>query len=184
MRLIFVGPPGVGKGTQCERLVELLAIPHLSTGEILRQAIVEGTQVGRASESYMSQGKLVPDEIVLRIMRQRLDQPDCQNGYLLDGFPRTIVQAKSLDEYLEQRGTPMSCVLELKVDKQHIIERLSVRGRADDRPEIIRERLNRYDEQTAPLIEYYRAQGLLREIDGLGSPDEVFERIRQVLPVS
>jgi adenylate kinase len=182
VRIIFVGPPGVGKGTQSQRLVSHLGIPHLSTGDMLRQAIAEGTDVGRLSESYMSRGQLVPDQIVLQIMGERLDQPDCAKGYLLDGFPRTIVQATALDALLASRGTPLSGVLELQVDKDQIVQRLAGRGRADDHPDIIRHRLEHYIELTAPLLDFYRQRGLLHEVNGMGTPDEVFERIKEVLP--
>jgi adenylate kinase len=181
MRIIFLGPPGVGKGTQAKRLVDYLQIPHLSTGDMLRQAYLDKTEVGVLSHQYMSSGKLVPDPVILEIMGRRLDQNDCQKGCLLDGFPRTLGQARALDEFLSQRGTPLAGVLELKVDQEEIVNRLAGRGREDDRPEIIRERLEHYARQTAPLEDYYRQRGLLHTIDGVGSPDEVFGRIQQVL---
>jgi adenylate kinase len=181
MRIIFLGPPGVGKGTQSKRLVEYLGIPHLSTGDMLRQAFQEKSEVGILSQQYMSSGKLVPDPIILEIMGRRLDQPDCQKGCLLDGFPRTLGQARALDEFLAHRGTPLDGVLELKVNQDEIVNRLAGRGRDDDRPEIIRQRLEHYERQTAPLVDYYRRQGLLHTIDGTGTPDEVFGRIKDTL---
>jgi adenylate kinase len=181
MRIIFLGPPGVGKGTQSKRLVEYLGIPHLSTGDMLRQAYLDKTEVGKLSHQYMSSGKLVPDPVILEIMGRRLDQADCRKGCLLDGFPRTLGQARALDEFLEQRGTPLDGVLELKVDHDEIVSRLAGRGRDDDRPEIIRERLEHYSRQTAPLEDYYRQRGLLHTIDGVGTTEEVFGRIKQVL---
>ena len=181
MRIIFLGPPGVGKGTQSKRLVEYLGIPHLSTGDMLRQAFQEKSEIGILSQQYMSSGKLVPDPIILEIMGRRLDQSDCRNGCLLDGFPRTLGQARALDEFLAHRGTPLGGVLELKVDQDELVDRLAGRGRDDDRPEIIRQRLEHYERQTAPLVDYYQRQGLLHTIDGVGTPDEVFGRIKEVL---
>lgn len=181
MRVIFIGPPGVGKGTQSKRLLEYLDVPHLSTGDMLRQAVADESEIGRLSQEYMSSGKLVPDPIILEIVGQRLSQDDCQRGCLLDGFPRTLAQAKALDEYLDERGMPLSGVLELKVDQDEIVRRLAGRGRADDAPEIIRARLENYARQTQPLLDYYRKRGLLHEVDGIGTPDQVFERIKTVL---
>jgi adenylate kinase len=181
MRIIFLGPPGVGKGTQSKRLVEYLQIPHLSTGDMLRQAYLDKTEVGMLSHQYMSSGKLVPDPVILEIMGRRLDQNDCQKGCLLDGFPRTLGQTRALDEFLAQRGTPLDGVLELKVDEEEIVNRLAGRGRDDDRPEIIRERLEHYARQTAPLVDYYRQRGLLHTINGVGTTEEVFARIKLVL---
>jgi adenylate kinase len=181
MRIIFLGPPGVGKGTQSKRLVDYLKIPHLSTGDMLRQAYQERSEIGILSNQYMSAGKLVPDPVILEIMGRRLNQPDCKNGCLLDGFPRTLGQARALDEFLTQRGMPLDGVLELKVDEEEIVGRLAGRGRQDDHPDIIRERLAHYARQTAPLEDYYRDRGLLHTIDGVGTTDEVFARIKQVL---
>lgn len=181
MRVILFGPPGVGKGTQSKRLVEYLGIPHLSTGEMLRQAIADNTEIGQLSKTCMTTGRLVPDLIVLRLINERLCQPDCQRGYLLDGFPRTLGQAVALDAFLKPQGTPLSAVLQLDVDRDQVVHRLSRRGRADDRPEIIRERLEDYEQKTAPLVYYYQDRGLLHVIDGRGTPDEVFEHIQREL---
>jgi adenylate kinase len=181
MRIVFIGPPGVGKGTQSERLVAHLNIAHLSTGDMLRQARQEQTDVGRQADVFMSSGKLVPDELVLELVGQRLDAPDCRRGYLLDGFPRTLVQAQALDQMLAKRATPLDLVLELTADSQELIKRLAARGRDDDKPDVIRKRLEEYHRRTAPLTDYYRAAGLLERIDGQGTPEEVFARIQTVV---
>jgi len=181
MRLIFIGPPGVGKGTQSKRLLAALGIPHISTGDMLRQAIQEGNEHGRLSQEYLASGKLVPDPVILQMMGERLDRGDCQRGCLFDGFPRTLGQAQALDDFLEERNMPLSGVLALQVDTNELIRRLAGRGRDDDRPEIVRERLEHYQRQTAPLFEYYRKRGLLHTIDGTGTPDEVYDRIDKVL---
>ena len=173
MRLVFVGPPGAGKGTQAEKIVDYLKVPHLSTGDMLREAQAASTEVGRTAGEYISKGQLVPDEIVLQIVRQRLDQPDCRAGCLFDGFPRNIDQAGALDEVLENCGTPLDLVLELVVDEQRLIERLMGRGRADDNPDTIRQRIIVYKEQTVPLSDYYQKRGILKQVDGNGTIDEV-----------
>ena len=181
MRIIFVGPPGVGKGTQSKRLLQFLKIPHLSTGDMLRQAFADQTEIGILSQQYMASGKLVPDPIILQLMGHRLDQSDCQQGCLFDGFPRTLGQASALDAFLRERGMPLDGVLELKVDAEQIVKRLAGRGREDDHPDIIRQRLEGYLRLTQPLVEYYKERGLLYTVDGMGTPDEVFERIKGVL---
>ncbi len=181
MRLIFIGPPGAGKGTQAERVVQTYQLAHLSTGDMLRAARDAQTEVGKKAEQYMSKGELVPDDIIVEIVRQRLQEPDCQKGYLLDGFPRTIAQAEALDAMLESEGTPLDAVLELRVPEEELKKRLAGRGRADDQPEVIAQRLVAYRQQTAPLLEYYEDKGLLRPIDGVGSVDEIFQRIRELL---
>jgi len=181
MRIIFIGPPGVGKGTQSQRLVKYLNIPHLSTGDMLRQACSEKSELGLLSQEYMAQGKLVPDPIMLQLVGRRLELGDCDRGYLLDGFPRTLGQAHALDEFLRRRGTPLSVVLELKVDSNELVKRLAGRGRDDDRPEIVKQRLEEFQRQTAPLSEYYEKRGLRRAIVGTGTPDEVFDRIKAVV---
>jgi adenylate kinase len=181
MRIVFIGPPGAGKGTQAERLIETYKLAHLSTGDMLRAARDAGTEVGNRANQYMSKGQLVPDNIIIDIISERLEEPDCQGGYLLDGFPRTIAQAEALDGLLHKRGTPLDVVLELRVPEEELFKRLAGRGRADDKPEVIRQRLVAYREQTEPLLEYYGKAELLKYVDGLGSVEEIFERIRVVL---
>ncbi len=181
MRLVFIGPPGVGKGTQSERLVRHLGIIHLSTGEMLRSACAEQTELGKQADRYMDSGELVPDELMLDLVSERLTADDCRQGYLLDGFPRTLGQAKALDTILDSRGTPLDLVLELTADADELIRRLAARGRKDDQPEIVRRRLEEYERQTAPLSEYYSRRNLLRTVDGRGTPDEVFQRVKAVI---
>lgn len=181
MRIVFIGPPGAGKGTQAALVVQRYGIAHLSTGDMLRAARDAQTPLGKLADQYMSTGQLVPDEIILQIVRQRLEADDCQQGYLLDGFPRTLAQAEALDQILAQQGTPLEVVLELRVPEEELFRRLSSRGRADDKPEVIRQRLVAYRQQTEPLLDYYQRQGLLKTIDGLGTVEEIFQRIQQVL---
>ena len=181
MRLIFIGPPGAGKGTQCQRLVEHLGIPHLSTGDILRQAVRDGTEVGGLAAPYINSGQLVPDEIIFKLIEERFQQAGGNQGALFDGFPRNLAQAKALDKMLDRRGLPLDLTLELNVDDAEVIRRLSVRGRPDDRPAVIAERLKTYRQATRPLLDYYRRKGLLHMIDGQGTPEQVFERIRAVV---
>ncbi|HEV3416937.1 MAG TPA: adenylate kinase [Pirellulales bacterium] len=181
MRIIFIGPPGAGKGTQSERLVEKLSIAHLSTGDMLRDAVQRRTPEGLQAAVYMDRGSLVPDEIILAMVARRLNQPDCAPGCLLDGFPRSLAQAEALDALLARENLPLDAVLELKVDDQSLVWRLAGRGRADDRPEVIRERLETYRRQTEPLIDYYGRKGLLRSVDGEGTPEDVFQRILAAL---
>jgi adenylate kinase len=181
MRLVFIGPPGAGKGTQAERLIQTYRLAHLSTGDMLRAAVAAKTAIGQQAEKYMSGGQLVPDEIIIAVIGDRLQQPDCRGGYLLDGFPRTIAQAEALDRMLAKQETPLDVVLELAVPEEELFQRLAGRGRADDKPEVIRQRLVAYREQTSPLLAYYRKTGLLKSIDGLGTIDEIFQRVKQVL---
>jgi adenylate kinase len=181
MRIVFIGPPGVGKGTQSKLLVKYLDIPHLSTGEMLRLAGEEKSDLGLLAQQFMNQGQLVPDPIMLELVCRRLEQADCRAGYLLDGFPRTIAQAERLDEFLSRRGTPLTAVLELRADTDELLRRLAGRGRPDDRPEIVRNRFEEYARRTAPLVEYYRMRGMLRGIDGVGTPEAVFDRVKGVV---
>jgi adenylate kinase len=181
MRIIFIGPPGSGKGTQSQRLLQYLGVPHLSTGEMLREAVGRDTPEGRLAREYLSQGSLVPDPIVLEMVGRRLSQPEYRVGCLLDGFPRTLGQAQALDEFLAEQGTPLDGVVELRVDEDELVRRLSSRGRTDDAPDVIRQRLRTYHQQTEPLLHYYQQRGLLEVVDGIGSPDEVFQRITEAL---
>ena len=181
MRIVFVGPPGAGKGTQSARLIQYLKVPHLSTGDMLRAARKDQTRIGRLASRFMESGELVPDPIILQLVGERLAQPDCQHGYLFDGFPRTVGQAKSLDQFLAERNTPLDLVLELRVPEETLLERLAGRARADDSPSVIRARLKSFRDQTQPLLDYYAAAGQLAVIDGCGTTDEVFGRIQEAL---
>lgn len=181
MKVVFVGPPGAGKGTQADRIVAKYRLLHLSTGDMLRAARDAKTPVGLKADEYMSAGKLVPDDVIIAIIVERLSQPDTSHGVLLDGFPRTVVQAEELDRCLAERGEKLDVVLELAVPEEELFTRLASRGRADDQPEVIRQRLVAYREQTAPLLDYYSQDGLLKKIDGLGSVEDIFGRIEAVL---
>jgi adenylate kinase len=184
-RIVLLGAPGAGKGTQAAILKERLAVPHVSTGDMLRAAVAAGTPVGLKAKAVMEAGKLVSDEIVIGIARERLAEPDCKQGFLLDGFPRTLAQAGALDEMLAGLGTPLDGCLALTVDTEEVVQRLlkraEIEGRADDNEASIRERMRAYDAQTAPLLDYYRKQGLLVEVSGMGQVDEVSKRIEEAL---
>lgn len=181
MRIIFIGPPGAGKGTQAEKMIATYRLAHLSTGDMLRALRDARTEVGQKAEQYMSTGQLVPDDVIIAIIKDRLVESDCRYGYLLDGFPRTIAQAEALDRMLSQAGTPLDVVLELQVPDEELFRRLAGRGRADDKPEVIRQRLVAYRNQTEPLLDYYGKRALLETIDGLGTVEEIFARVRRVL---
>jgi|SoiMethySBSTD1v2_1073268.scaffolds.fasta_scaffold222920_2 adenylate kinase len=182
MLIVFIGPPGSGKGTQSKRLLEHLQIPHLSTGDLLREAKAANSSLGRLAAQYMDQGRLVPDPLVLALVGEKLREPKFKRGVMFDGFPRTLQQARALDESLAQRGTPLDMVLELRADENELttrmLRRASQEGRTDDNPQTIAHRMEVYRQQTAPLLDYYRFKGMLTPIDAMGSPDEVFERIK------
>jgi len=181
MHIVFIGPPGAGKGTQAKKLIEWLGIPHLSTGDMLRQAVADRTSVGNAAAEYLDSGRLVPDDIVIDVVGQRIVQPDCSSGCLFDGYPRTVPQAEALDVALEKQDQAIDLVLVLDVPEKELIQRLIDRGRGDDDIETIKERFRHYESQTKPLVEYYRRSGVLHSVDALGTPDDVFERIRDVV---
>ena len=181
MRLIFLGPAGAGKGTQSEQLVEYLQVPHLSTGDMLRAHIVLDTELGIQAKQYIEEGSLVPDEIVLQILEERLTHKDCRVGCLLDGFPRTRNQAVQLEVMFENHGWILDGVLELRVDEEILFERLMSRNRLDDTPEIIRSRLKGYTELTEPLVEYYSDRDLCFPIEADTTPKEVFAQIQTIV---
>lgn len=185
MRLIILGPPGAGKGTQAEGLCERHGIPHISTGDIFRENIKNQTDLGRQVKSILDAGGYVTDEITNAIVADRLSQDDASEGFLLDGYPRTLNQVAALDELLSSRSTSIDAVLELVVDEEELIQRLLKRaetsGRADDSEEVIRDRQAIYVRETAPLAETYRAHGVLVDVDGLGDIEEVADRIEAAL---
>ncbi|MDF1702162.1 MAG: adenylate kinase [Planctomycetota bacterium] len=179
MRLILLGPPGAGKGTQAARVCDAHGLVHLSTGDLLRAAVGAGTDLGKEAKAFMDAGNLVPDTLVLALVRERLEQPDAAAGFLLDGFPRNVSQAEALAADLGDRGVEK--VIHMKLEDEEIVQRLLARGREDDTEAVIRNRLEVYSNETAPLIAHFDGQGLLVTIDAQGSMDEVFDRIAGVL---
>ena len=207
MRMILVGPPGAGKGTQAVHLVKQFKISHISTGDMLRAAVSEGIELGKQADRYMKTGGLVPDELVIAMVLERIGKPDCTYGFMLDGFPRTRPQAEALDVELQKAGVALDVVLQIEVPDDLIVERITGRRmdpdtgdiyhikfkpppadiagrviqRKDDTEEACRARLEKYHSETAPIVPFYEAQGILRRADGNGAPDEVSQRIMQVL---
>jgi adenylate kinase len=191
MRLILLGPPGAGKGTQASNLVEKFGIVQLSTGDMLRAATAAGTPVGLHAKEVMARGELVPDDIVVEIVADRISQPDAHNGFILDGFPRTVPQAEALDRMLHQKKLDLDAVIELKVDEGILLKRIQKRAaemaargealRADDNAEALHKRLEAYRRQTAPLIAFYADKGILRTVDGMAGIEDVAKAVEQVL---
>ncbi len=212
MNLILLGPPGSGKGTQAKLIVEKYGIPQISTGDMLREAVAKGTELGKEAKKYMDAGQLVPDEVVIGIVKERLQQPDCEKGFILDGFPRTIAQAEALDKILEEMGKKIDAVINIQVPEEEVVKRIVYRRtckncgavyhliynppkednkcdkcggelyqRDDDKEETVRKRYKVYKEQTEPLVEYYAKKGILYNIDGTKSIEEVFAEIDSIL---
>ena len=185
MKLLLIGPPGAGKGTQASKLSEVFAIPAISTGDIFRANVKNETPLGLEAKSYMDRGAYVPDSLTNKLVRDRLQNPDCGNGFLLDGYPRTADQVDELDSILQETDSKLDAVIQLTADTDEVVRRLAKRaieqGRSDDTEEVIRKRLEVYEEQTAPLISVYAARGLLIMVDGLGQIDEVTARIVEAL---
>ncbi|AEA47102.1 adenylate kinase [Archaeoglobus veneficus] len=212
MNLILLGPPGSGKGTQAKLIVEKYGIPQISTGDMLREAVAKGTELGKKAKEYMDKGQLVPDEVVIGIVKERLKQPDCDKGFILDGFPRTIAQAEALDKMLEELGKKIDAVINIQVPEEEVVKRIVNRRscrncgavyhliykppkeegkcdkcggelyqRDDDKEDTVRARYQVYREQTEPLIDYYQKKGLLYNIDGTKSIDDVFKDIEAIL---
>jgi adenylate kinase len=188
MNLILLGPPGCGKGTQARILQDRFGAVQLSTGDMLRAAAKAGTALGRKAEALMNAGKLVPDELIVSMIAERIGEPDCANGFILDGFPRNVAQAKALDVMLKEKGLALDHVIELEVDEEMLFARIEGRAaesgaavRADDNPETLKKRLAVYRKQTAPILPYYRKTGRLQTVDGMQSIDEVADQLAAIL---
>jgi adenylate kinase len=185
MRLIIMGPPGAGKGTQAKKIAARYGIPAISTGDIFRANVTAGTPLGVEAKRYMDAGEYVPDEVTNLMVRNRIDEPDAAPGFLLDGYPRTVAQVHELDGMIKYTGHELDTVLVLAVDDEEVVQRLLQRaeleGRADDTEDVIRRRQELYREETAPLIEVFRDRGILLEVDGMGEVDEVTERLSEAL---
>lgn len=183
MKIILFGPPGAGKGTQAKKIVDHYNIPHLSTGNIFRYNIKNKTELGKKVKSIMDAGKLVPDETVVELVVDELQNDKYDNGYILDGFPRTVPQAEALDNFLAENGTAIDVFITLTVPEQELIKRILSRGegRSDDTPEKVRTRLEVYRNETEPVLNHYKEKGVVTEVDGVGTINEIFERIIEVL---
>ena len=179
MRLVLLGPPGAGKGTQAQKIAEKLGIPQISTGELFRSNIGNGTRLGLEAKRYLDAGDLVPSDLTNQLVDDRLDNPDTAKGFILDGYPRSLEQAKALHEMLGRRGTDIDAVIEFRVSQDELLQRLKGRGRADDTDDVILNRMKVYRDETAPLLEYYHAE--LKTVDAVGTVDEVFARALQAL---
>lgn len=184
-RFLLLGPPGAGKGTQAALLIENLGIPQISTGDMLREAVAAGSEIGKIAKTCMDRGELVSDDIVIGVARERLSKDDCKKGFILDGFPRTVAQAVALDEMLKDLGQKLDRCVAISVEEEPLVQRLlkraEIEGRADDNEETIRNRMRVYKEQTEPLLDYYRGEGLLAEVEGSGTVEDVAERIGKTL---
>ncbi|MCW2822199.1 MAG: adenylate kinase [Marmoricola sp.] len=185
MRLILMGPPGAGKGTQATGVAEHFGVPAISTGDIFRANVSNGTELGRKAKEFMDAGEYVPDEVTNLMVRNRIDEPDAEPGFLLDGYPRTLAQVEELDGMIKHTGHSLDAVVVLTVDSEELVQRLLQRaetdGRSDDTEDVIRRRQELYIEQTEPLIDVYRGRGMLIEVDGMGEVDEVTQRIFKAL---
>lgn len=184
-RLLLLGPPGSGKGTQAELLVGRLGIPQIATGDMLRAAVRAGSEIGRQAQGYMDRGELVPDEVVIGVAEERLRKPDAAKGFILDGFPRNPAQAAALDQMLSRLGVGLERCLALRVDEEELVARLlrraELENRSDDNEATIRTRMRVYREQTQPLVDYYAGRGVLQEVEGEGSIEDVAARIEEAL---
>jgi adenylate kinase len=185
MRIVLMGAPGSGKGTQAALIVNETGLPHISTGDLLRAAVAAGSELGRQAKAVMDRGELVSDQIVLGLLEERLAQDDANGGFILDGYPRNVAQAEALDALLERLGQPVDEALQIDVDEEQVVQRIAKRaaleGRSDDTEETVRNRLKVYAEQTAPVVDFYARKGVLSRVLGEGSIEDVFQRIRGVL---